>query len=38
MAINGESLTSGDAVKLTDVSCVTLESAADAEVLLFDLP
>jgi redox-sensitive bicupin YhaK (pirin superfamily) len=38
MATNGESLTSGDAVKVTDVSCVTLENAADAEVLLFDLP
>jgi redox-sensitive bicupin YhaK (pirin superfamily) len=36
--VNGERLMAGDALKLTDVSLLTLEKAADAEVLLFDLP
>jgi redox-sensitive bicupin YhaK (pirin superfamily) len=36
--VNGEALSAGDAAKLTDVSSVTIENGANAEVLLFDLP
>jgi quercetin 2,3-dioxygenase len=35
---NGEKLASGDALKITGESRVTLEHARDAEILLFDLP
>jgi quercetin 2,3-dioxygenase len=35
---NGEALNAGDALKLTDVTQVTLSQGADAEVLVFDLP
>ena len=34
---NGECLNTGDALKITDVSAVTVESGEHAEVLLFDL-
>jgi redox-sensitive bicupin YhaK (pirin superfamily) len=35
---NGVALASGDALKVSDESLVTLSQAEDAEVLLFDLP
>lgn len=35
---NGAALKSGDALKVSDESLVTLSQAEDAEVLLFDLP
>lgn len=38
LTANGVSLTTGDALKITDQSLVTLEQADNAEVLLFDLP
>lgn len=38
VTVNGTALSSGDALKLSDESTVTLSQAADAEVLLFDLP
>jgi redox-sensitive bicupin YhaK (pirin superfamily) len=38
VTVNGTALKSGDALKITDESLVTLEQAADAEVLVFDLP
>ncbi|KND59405.1 Pirin [Candidatus Burkholderia verschuerenii] len=37
ISVNGEALSAGDAAKLEDVSKVTLEKGANAEVLLFDL-
>jgi redox-sensitive bicupin YhaK (pirin superfamily) len=38
VTVNGTTLKGGDALKITDESLVTLEQAADAEVLVFDLP
>ncbi len=35
---NGTKLTAGDALKLTDVTKLTLTAGTDAEVLVFDLP
>jgi redox-sensitive bicupin YhaK (pirin superfamily) len=37
-AVNGESLTAGDALKIRDERSVTVENGKQAEVLLFDLP
>ncbi|EKS68354.1 MULTISPECIES: pirin family protein [Caballeronia] len=37
VTVNGEALGAGDAVKLEDVSKVTIEKGDNAEVLLFDL-
>lgn len=36
--INGQSLSTGDALKLSDVSHIEFKNASDAEFLLFDLP
>jgi redox-sensitive bicupin YhaK (pirin superfamily) len=36
--VNGFALHAGDAAKITNEATVTLDAAADAEVLLFDLP
>jgi len=36
--VNGLALHAGDAAKITNEATVTLDAAADAEVLLFDLP
>ena len=36
--VNGESLTAGDALKLTDVASVAITDGSGAEVLVFDLP
>jgi len=36
--VNGDLLSAGDALKVTDVEAVVLDRANDAEVLLFDLP
>ena len=38
VSVNGVALEGGDALKLSDESAVTLGSAVDAEVLVFDLP
>jgi len=38
LTVNGTPLAAGDALKMTDVSAVTLENGAGAEALLFDLP
>ncbi len=38
LAVNGERLEAGDALKARDVPQIVLEKAAAAEVLLFDLP
>ena len=38
VTINGEALTSGDALKIRDERDVTIEQGEQAEVLLFDLP
>ena len=38
LMVNGIQLKAGDALKVADVTLVTLEQAHDAEVLLFDLP
>ena len=38
LVVNGTPLKSGDALKMTGESRVTLEQGEDAEVLLFDLP
>jgi quercetin 2,3-dioxygenase len=38
ITVNGAALTTGDALKVTDESLVTLSQAEAAEVLLFDLP
>ena len=38
VTVNGTALKGGDALKITAENLVTLEQAADAEVLLFDLP
>lgn len=38
LSVNGTALEAGDALKLSDVARVTLDSGRDAEVLLFDLP
>jgi len=38
VTVNGTALSTGDALKLSDESTVTLAQAADAEILLFDLP
>jgi redox-sensitive bicupin YhaK (pirin superfamily) len=38
LVVNGQRLTSGDALKLKDEPRVTLEQGHDAEVLVFDLP
>lgn len=35
---NGQTLSAGDALKLTDISSLTLSNGQDAEVLVFDLP
>jgi hypothetical protein len=36
--VNGSELSTGDALKLTDTSTVTIEGGKQAEVLVFDLP
>jgi redox-sensitive bicupin YhaK (pirin superfamily) len=36
--VNGSELSTGDALKLTDVSTVTIQDGKRAEVLVFDLP
>jgi redox-sensitive bicupin YhaK (pirin superfamily) len=38
LVVNGQRLTTGDALKLKDEPRVTLEQGHDAEVLVFDLP
>jgi len=38
VTVNGVALKAGDALKIVDEPSVTLDSAANAEVLLFDLP
>jgi hypothetical protein len=38
LTVNGERLTAGDALKVTDAAQITLEGGRSAEVLLFDLP
>ena len=38
LAVNGTALSAGDALKLTDISLLQLDSGRDAEVLVFDLP
>ena len=38
VTVNGIALEGGDALKVSDEAAVTLSQAADAEVLLFDLP
>ncbi|RJG00442.1 pirin family protein [Noviherbaspirillum sedimenti] len=38
VTVNGTALSTGDALKLSDESTVTLAQAEDAEILLFDLP
>jgi quercetin 2,3-dioxygenase len=38
VTVNGTTLATGDALKLTDETAVTLSQADDAEVLVFDLP
>jgi redox-sensitive bicupin YhaK (pirin superfamily) len=38
LTVNGEVLSTGDALKVTDESHVTLEQGHQAEVLVFDLP
>ena len=38
VAVNGRMLSGGDGAKVSQESRIALESAADAEVLLFDLP
>ena len=37
-SVNGQALTAGDAVKVTDEPRVTIDNGLNAEVLLFDLP
>jgi redox-sensitive bicupin YhaK (pirin superfamily) len=36
--VNGRTLQAGDAAKISDETAVTLDTATDAEILLFDLP
>jgi len=36
--VNGSELSTGDALKITDTSTVTIEGGKNAEVLVFDLP
>ena len=36
--VNGEALQAGDAAKISNEAAVTLDTATDAEILLFDLP
>lgn len=36
--VNGERLSGGDALKITQENCVTLQEGREAEILLFDLP
>ena len=38
LTVNGEALTAGDALKMTDTTVLELSDGADAEVLVFDLP
>ena len=38
VSVNGESLSAGDALKLTDVASVKITDGSGAEVLVFDLP
>lgn len=38
LVANGQTLTAGDALKITDSNQLTLETGKDAEVLVFDLP
>jgi redox-sensitive bicupin YhaK (pirin superfamily) len=38
VAVNGEALAVGDALKLTDATSLSLSDGAGAEVLVFDLP
>ena len=38
VAVNGQTLSAGDAAKLTDVSQVRIDKGQNAEVLVFDLP
>ena len=38
LTVNGQALTGGDAVQLSDLSQVEISGGADAEVLVFDLP
>lgn len=38
ITVNGEQLSGGDALKITQETSVTLQEGRDAEILLFDLP
>jgi quercetin 2,3-dioxygenase len=38
VTVNGETLTTGDAAKLSGEATVELANAKNAEILLFDLP
>ena len=38
LRVNGVTLAAGDAARLTDEAAITLDGAAAAEILLFDLP
>jgi redox-sensitive bicupin YhaK (pirin superfamily) len=38
LSANGAALATGDALKLTDTTTLTLQDGRDAEVLVFDLP
>jgi hypothetical protein len=38
LAVNGQRLGAGDALKITDVSELSIRDGVDAEVLVFDLP
>jgi len=38
LSVNGVALATGDALKITDETAITLEQADKAEILLFDLP
>jgi redox-sensitive bicupin YhaK (pirin superfamily) len=38
LTLNGQSLATGDAASIVDEGPIALESSADTEVLLFDLP
>lgn len=38
IVVDGETLTAGDAIALTDISDIIIEQGEEAEILLFDLP
>lgn len=38
LALNGESLTTGDAAKITDAGALTLVASAESELILVDIP